>query len=652
MKKRFNLKYKIWKTAAILFLQMFFLSVGICTSAEDSSKVSFEIKMNDTAGAHLPRAEAFEIMTYSAESSGWSYGSQLYGNAEQIYYTLAEISNMRAYTTRDTIFIKLQDPYIFTSIQGRLNAEDDLARAIHAFIKDYGEYYWLDAFAGWILSGSDEAAYSYSEVQLVPRDYYSGIRSELTEADAALQQAIDTVKEEPDRYAKVKAAHDYVIKLIQYNNSDPYADYGHTITGGLLSKYDHRAVCECYAKLFKLLCNANGIPCILVTGGSSLDTIGNVIADHMWNYVQMEDGMWYLIDTTWDDTETEFPDYTYFLAGSDSMGNYGVTVEDDHIPVGRFNDDVEYEPFVVPVLAEKSYLSSYDADIPVQSITLKETSLRLDAGQGKYVSVKEHYPKQANTGLNYHYSSSDPSVAEVSSTGYVTGKIAGKATITVSSGADDSVKAVCKVTVRDHVFDKGVRLIEPTFTSTGEILYTCAHGCGETKKETLPVKIAYVRLNAVSIPLQVGKTTTALKITGCDPSDSVASWTSSDKKVAKVNRRTGKIAAKKKGRATITVTMKSGAKAKCVVKVQKGIVKTKQLSLSRTSITLKKNKTYKLKVERTPITANDKLKYFTSNKSVATVSSSGRIKAKKKGSATITVKAASGKKVKIKVKVS
>lgn len=78
---------------------------------------------------------------------------------------------------------------------------------------------------------------------------------------------------------------------------------------------------------------------------------------------------------------------------------------------------------------------------------------------------------------------------------------------------------------------------------------------------------------------------------------------------------------------------------------------TKKLSVSKKTVNLRKGASYTIAVKRTPKTANDKLTYRSSNKKVATVSAEGKVKAKKKGKATITVKAASGKKVTVKVVV-
>ena len=160
-----------------------------------------------------------------------------------------------------------------------------------------------------------------------------------------------------------------------------------------------------------------------------------------------------------------------------------------------------------------------------------------------------------------------------------------------------------------------------------------------------------VSLNATSIPLQKGKSTTAVKAT-LTKGDSIAKWKSSNKKIATVDKK-GKITAKKTGTATITVRTKKGATASVKVKVQKGKVTTKELTITNVTdkkLTLKKGKTFKIKTSVTPITSPDKISYASSNKKIVTVDKKGKLKAVKKGTATITVK--SGKKtVKFKVNV-
>ena len=82
--------------------------------------------------------------------------------------------------------------------------------------------------------------------------------------------------------------------------------------------------------------------------------------------------------------------------------------------------------------------------------------------------------------------------------------------------------------------------------------------------------------------------------------------------------------------------------------MQKSAVKTKKISGIAKSLKLKKNQTATLKASVTPLTSLQKVTYTSSNKKVATVTSKGVVKAKKKGTAVITVKSGS-KKVKCKV---
>ena len=159
-----------------------------------------------------------------------------------------------------------------------------------------------------------------------------------------------------------------------------------------------------------------------------------------------------------------------------------------------------------------------------------------------------------------------------------------------------------------------------------------------------------ITLNVSSLPLQKGKSTTAVKATLYN-GDSIAKWESSNTKVAKVSRK-GKITAKKVGTATITVTTKNGATASVKIHVQKDKVKTKTLSVTNVTakkLTLKKGKTFTLKMAVTPLTSQDKVKFTSSNKKIITVNGKGKIKAIKTGSAKITVK--SGAKV-MKIKVT
>lgn len=242
-------------------------------------------------------------------------------------------------------------------------------------------------------------------------------------------------------------------------------------------------------------------------------------------------------------------------------------------------------------------------------------------------------------------------------------------TTEATCGKDGKIEYTCKdcgKTVSDnkvipatgkHTWDAGKETTPATTEKEGVKTFTCTV-CGATKtepiakldKEEKPVEVKpTLKLNAKSITLQVKKSTTAVKASGMVKGDKVVSWTSSNKKIATVTNK-GKITAKKVGTTTITVKTKLGAKASFKVKVQKKPVVLKKLSVNKKKVTLTKGKSTTLVVTKSPITAQDKVTFKTSNKKVATVSKSGKITAKKAGKATITVKA--GKKsVKVTVTV-
>lgn len=116
------------------------------------------------------------------------------------------------------------------------------------------------------------------------------------------------------------------------------------------------------------------------------------------------------------------------------------------------------------------------------------------------------------------------------------------------------------------------------------------------------------------------------------------SYISNRKSIASVNSK-GKITARKKGTATITVKNNKVSKTFTVT--------VKNPKLNRKTVSLKKGQTFKIKITGKA----GKQTYKSSKKSVAKVNSSGKITAKKKGKATVTVKTNGSVKLTVKVTV-
>ena len=98
--------------------------------------------------------------------------------------------------------------------------------------------------------------------------------------------------------------------------------------------------------------------------------------------------------------------------------------------------------------------------------------------------------------------------------------------------------------------------------------------------------------------------------------DSVKKWTSSKPSVVSINSRSGKMTAKRKGSAVITVTLKSGVTASCKVKVGTGTVRAKTIAFEKKNRTMSVGDTLELSVKKNPITAADKIVYVVSKNGV------------------------------------
>lgn len=142
-------------------------------------------------------------------------------------------------------------------------------------------------------------------------------------------------------------------------------------------------------------------------------------------------------------------------------------------------------------------------------------------------------------------------------------------------------------------------------------------------------------INKTSYTLNKGKSVT-LKATNKTKYKGKIVWSSSNKKVATVTSK-GKVKGIKNGTVTITVKIKgSKKKATCKVTV---ITPATKVTLNKTSATINVGEKITLKGKISPKSAGNKtLEFRSSNKSVATVTSKGRVKGIKNGTATITVK--------------
>ncbi len=144
-------------------------------------------------------------------------------------------------------------------------------------------------------------------------------------------------------------------------------------------------------------------------------------------------------------------------------------------------------------------------------------------------------------------------------------------------------------------------------------------------------------------------------VTPANATNKTVTWTSSKTSVAKVDAN-GLVTALKKGTAVITATIKDGDKtwtATCKIEVKKVDKKVTKITAKPKKLTLKKGEKGSVKLTFKPTGVyNNKVKWSTSNKKIATVSKYGVITAKGKGKCSITATATDGSKKKVVIKIT
>ncbi|MBQ5311089.1 MAG: hypothetical protein ILP19_03485 [Oscillospiraceae bacterium] len=140
----------------------------------------------------------------------------------------------------------------------------------------------------------------------------SGIDSKMTDAE------------------KVLYIHDAIITCCDYYEGDNTAK-GRSIYDVLVKG---SSVCVGYSLTFLYFMDKLGIPCICVTND-----------DHIWNMVQINEN-WYHVDTTWDDMNSESPNFV--IHDMVLLSEYGLDTRDqkhDRWDYGMTADSSKYDDF-------------------------------------------------------------------------------------------------------------------------------------------------------------------------------------------------------------------------------------------------------------------------------------------------------------------
>ena len=208
--------------------------------------------------------------------------------------------------------------------------------------------------------------------------------------------------------------------------------------------------------------------------------------------------------------------------------------------------------------------------------------------------------------------------------------------ITIQNSNNNSVTVNKVADSLDQIIVKGIREGESIIelkTSNGKTV--------EFKVKVITIHPSNVTLNKTSLEMMIGdKEQLIATVEPENASYKDVTYTSSNTSVATVSDN-GLITAIKNGNTTITAKTSNGKQAKCTVKVNGKYVTKLILSDSKLEMNVGDTKTLSVTIEPSDTNYRD-VKFYSSNSTIASVTDSGKVTAKSKGTATITVESAHG----------
>lgn len=238
----------------------------------------------------------------------------------------------------------------------------------------------------------------------------------------------------------------------------------------------------------------------------------------------------------------------------------------------------------------------FDVRNAPKKLSLGRTTLTLGVGETYKFKISSN---SGSASLSNKYTSSDKSVAVINSSREVTALKAGKTTITMT--AYNGVKTTCVVTVKNE-----------------------------------PVS---VRLNYKTATISMGGTVDLNSFVNSGAGAYSRVYTSSNENIVTVDK-SGIVKGLDMGKATVTLTLYNGVKAKCDITVEDAPY---EMNFKYSSLTMGSGEVYKNKISFKGGSGKDRaVKFVSSDPAVLSVSDNGTFTAKKTGKATVTATDSSG----------
>ncbi len=294
------------------------------------------------------------ISTKSALPS-YYFGTLLSENGKAVYHALSEYDGTYTSVTvtlPQAINYSVNSDTLSELEEKKINGDAVilLSSALDALKYDYPEFFWLHGFSSTTNAVfSNEGGNTYTVVSYTLRfSTEAQFKDNIKESSDLLNSSAEKLNiSTSSRYDAVLDIHDKLADIVTFdvdavNVSNAYG----AIVDGLADSLG-------YAKAFKYLCDINNIPCVIVRG--NINYVSGTTAIKCWNYVLMEDGIWYAVDMYRDD-QAAMLYHDYLLIGSNTSAvNFGDrTLATSHDPMGNFSDGGFI--FTYPELSDIAYV--------------------------------------------------------------------------------------------------------------------------------------------------------------------------------------------------------------------------------------------------------------------------------------------------------
>ena len=284
----------------VLCVALLFSLPDISVWAKEAGTLEMSYELEFTPGTGLPA----ELDKGNTNYAYLDLAKRANGESKQeLYQVLEEIADSFWGCTDSLTLEEGEKNTLLATIQTtKFNLSfDELTEVYYMFKNDHPVFYFL----------SESVTLTETEMQIM-----TGVANfadrELVEGELVRYLNLyASYVDDTSVYATAKAFHDELIGMLEYSYevdgvTPEDAHWAHSIFGAVCL---NQGVCETYAKTYQMLLNYYGIENVYVTGVAGSE-------NHAWNLVKLDDGLYYCVDATWNDTSYS---EQYFACGENIM---------------------------------------------------------------------------------------------------------------------------------------------------------------------------------------------------------------------------------------------------------------------------------------------------------------------------------------------